>query len=53
MQPFVTIALKMVKVPNLVQMRVTSYRLKIDLGHFKNFKVLVEFQYGHFTDKGI
>ena len=48
---FVAIALKMVKVPHLVQMKLTPYRLKIALGHFGNFKLLVKFQYGHFTQR--
>ena len=38
MLPFVAIALKMVKVPNLVQMKLTPHRLKIALGAFRKFQ---------------
>ena len=36
---------------NLLQMKLTLYRFKIDLGHFENFKILVEFQYGHVAQR--
>ena len=38
MLPFVEIALNMVKVPILVQMKLTAYRLKIALGAFQKFQ---------------
>ena len=35
---FVAIAIKMVKVPNLVQIKLTPYSLKIALGAFREYQ---------------
>ena len=55
MLPFVAIALKMLKVPNFVQMKLAACRLRISWGrgegHFKNLRILVKFRYGHFIQR--
>ena len=49
--PFVAIALKMVKVPNLVQMKLTIYRLKIALGAFRKFQHFSKISICYFTQR--
>ena len=51
MQFFSTITPATVKAPNLLQMRLISYKPIIELGLFRNYHILAEFQYAHFTKR--
>ena len=51
MQSLGTISPVMVKAPNLVHMRLISYRSIIELGTFQIFIFLAEFRYAPFTQR--